>query len=66
VDLFVLLARRAASAAGGLGGLGGLGRSRARRYEHSEQPTTFAHVAGIDEVEEKLAEIVDFVVMASR
>ena len=46
--------------AGGLGGLGGLGRSRAKRYEHSEQRTTFADVAGIDEVKEELAEIVEF------
>ena len=60
VGLFVLLARRAASAAGGLGGLGGLGRSRAKRYEHPEQRTTFDDVAGIDEVEEELSEIVEF------
>ena len=59
VGLFVLMARRAASA-GGLGRLGGLGRSRAKRYEHSEQRTTFADVAGIDEVKEELAEIVEF------
>jgi cell division protease FtsH len=58
VGLFVLMARRAASSAGGLGGLGGLGRSRAKRYEHSEQRTTFADVAGIDEVKAELAEIV--------
>ncbi|MGH2910266.1 MAG: ATP-dependent zinc metalloprotease FtsH, partial [Solirubrobacteraceae bacterium] len=37
-----------------------LGRSRAKRYEHSEQRTTFADVAGIDEVKEELAEIVEF------
>ena len=43
-----------------MGGLGGLGRSRAKRYEHSEQRTTFADVAGIDEVKEELAEIVEF------
>jgi cell division protease FtsH len=60
VGLFVLMARRAAAAGGGLGQLGGLGRSRAKRYEHSEQRTTFADVAGIDEVEEELAEIVEF------
>ena len=57
VGLFVLFARRAASSAGGLSGLG---RSRAKRYEHSEQRTTFADVAGIDEVKEELAEIVEF------
>ncbi len=59
VALFVMIGRRAARA-GGLGGLGGLGRSRAKRYEHSEQRTTFADVAGIDEVKEELAEIVEF------
>jgi len=57
VGLFVLLMRRAA---GGAGGIGGLGRSRAKRYESSEQRTTFADVAGIDEAEEELVEIVDF------
>ena len=31
-----------------------------KRYEHSEQRTTFADVAGIDEVKEELAEIVEF------
>jgi cell division protease FtsH len=60
VGLFVFMARRAAGAAGGLGGLSGLGRSRAKRYEHSEQRTTFADVAGIDEVKAELAEIVEF------
>ena len=58
VGLFVLLMRRAGSAATGLGGLG---RSRARRYEPEAGPrTTFADVAGIDEVEDEVAEIVDF------
>src|SRR5205823_2268166 len=36
------------------------GRSRARRVEASEQPVTFADVAGIDEAKEELTEIVDF------
>jgi cell division protease FtsH len=59
VGLFVLLARRAAG--GAAGGLGGFGRSRARRYEpESGRRTTFADVAGIDEVEDEVAEIVDF------
>jgi cell division protease FtsH len=56
VALFVFLARRATTA----GGLGGFGRSRAKRYEASEQRTTFDDVAGIDEAEEELKEIVDF------
>ncbi|MDQ3858848.1 MAG: ATP-dependent zinc metalloprotease FtsH [Actinomycetota bacterium] len=58
VALFVWLMRRSAAAAGG--GLTGLGRSRARRYETSERRTTFADVAGIDEAEEQLVEVVDF------
>jgi cell division protease FtsH len=58
VGLFVLLVRRTAAAAGG--GIGGLGRSRAKRYETSGTRTTFADVAGIEEAEEQLVEIVDF------
>jgi cell division protease FtsH len=56
VGLFVALARR--SSAGGM--LGSFGRSGARRYEHSSQRTTFKDVAGIDEAEEELVEVVDF------
>ena len=59
VGIFVWLARRAA-AGGGAAGLGGIGRSKAKRYEASDQRTTFADVAGIDEAKEELAEIVDF------
>jgi cell division protease FtsH len=39
---------------------GAFGRSRAKRYEPSASPTTFAEVAGIDEAKHELAEIVDF------
>jgi cell division protease FtsH len=61
VGLFVLLARRAAGGAGGAGALGGFGRSRARRYEpETGRRTTFDDVAGIDEVEDDVAEIVDY------
>jgi cell division protease FtsH len=56
IGLFVLLARRA----GGAGGLMGFGRSRAKRYDASTQRTTFEDVAGIDEAEEELVEVVDF------
>jgi cell division protease FtsH len=59
VGIFVWIARRAAGG-GGAAGLSGLGRSRAKRYEASEQRTTFEDVAGIDEAEEELVEIVDF------
>jgi cell division protease FtsH len=57
VGLFVFFARRATAAGGGLTGLG---RSRAKRYEASAQRTTFEDVAGIDEAEEELVEVVDF------
>ncbi len=49
--------RRAGSA---MGGIGGLGRSRARRYEVTTHRTTFDDVAGIEDAEEELVEIVDF------
>src|SRR5215213_3476598 len=60
---YVWLYRRAAQqGGGGMGGaLTGVGRSRARRYD-KEQDTkvTFDDVAGIDEAENELVEIVDF------
>src|SRR5215216_2737400 len=59
---YIWLYRRAAQQCGGMGGaLTGVGRSRARRYD-KEQDTkvTFDDVAGIDEAENELVEIVDF------
>src|SRR4051794_21757163 len=59
VLLFFWFARRAA--AGGAGGpLGAFGRSRAKRVEATTQRVTFEDVAGIDEAETELEEIVDF------
>src|SRR6476646_1897764 len=46
------------TAAGG-GALGNFGRSKARRYEGSER-VTFEDVAGIEEAEQELVEVVDF------
>ena len=61
IGLLVWFFRRSAAAAGGGGMLTGLGKSRARRYSPSSGPgTTFADVAGIDEVRDEVAEIVDF------
>jgi cell division protease FtsH len=40
--------------------LGAFGRSRARRYEASGDKVTFADVAGIEEAEQELTEVVDF------
>src|SRR5215211_5729768 len=59
---YIWLYRRARQQGGGVGGaLTGVGRSRARRYDQ-EQGTrvTFEDVAGIDEAENELVEIVDF------
>jgi cell division protease FtsH len=61
VALYVWIFRRA-QAGGGLGGmLGSVGKSTARRYDQTaEGKVTFADVAGIDEAENELVEIVDF------
>jgi cell division protease FtsH len=59
VGFFVWIARRAAAGAGA-GGLSGLGRSRAKRYEPTAQRVSFDDVEGIDEAEDELVEIVDF------
>jgi cell division protease FtsH len=58
VGLFVYFARRMATAGGALGGFG---RSQARRVQPDTQTrVTFEDVAGIDEAENELVEIVDF------
>jgi cell division protease FtsH len=62
IGFYVWMFRRAAQQGGGMGGaLMGIGKSRARRYDQ-EQDTkvTFDDVAGIDEAENELVEIVDF------
>src|SRR5258708_816353 len=57
----VLYLIRRAAAAGGTGGLlGAFGQSRARLYDPERVGTTFADVAGIDEVKQELEELVDF------
>ena len=57
VGLLVWLMRRQASG----GALGGFGRSTARRLEQGGQHrVTFDDAAGIDEAEQELVEIVDF------
>jgi cell division protease FtsH len=59
IGLFVWMLRRGAAAAAG--GIGGFGRSRAKLYSPESGPrTTFADVAGIEEVEQEVTEIVDF------
>jgi cell division protease FtsH len=57
VALFVYFARRMSAG----GALGGFGRSQARRVQPDTQSrVTFDDVAGIDEAENELVEIVDF------
>jgi cell division protease FtsH len=59
IGLIVFFFRRAAKS-GGMGGMTGMGRSKAKRYDATEQRVKFSDVAGIDEAEEELVEIVDF------
>jgi cell division protease FtsH len=60
IGFFIWLIRR--QAGGGRGGiLGGFGRTTARRAQPGEQErVSFEDVAGIDEAEDELVEIVDF------
>lgn len=63
IGLWIWIFRRAAKQGGGMGGGGmmGIGKSRARRFDReSDTKVTFKDVAGIDEAEQELVEIVDF------
>jgi cell division protease FtsH len=68
IGFYVWLYRRAAQGGGlgtggmGVGGLFGIGRSRAKRYDAADAAhrVTFDDVAGIDEAEAELVEIVDY------
>jgi cell division protease FtsH len=62
IGFYVWLFRRSASRGGTWGGgLLGIGRSKARRYDaEKEKRVTFDDVAGIDDAENELVEIVEF------
>jgi cell division protease FtsH len=63
IAFYIWLFRRAAQQGGGLfgGGLTGIGKSKARRYDQDrDTKVRFDDVAGIDEAENELVEIVDF------
>jgi cell division protease FtsH len=62
IGFYIWLFRRAAKQGGGLGGgFMGFGKSKARRYDQEKDTrVTFDDVAGIDEAESELVEIVDF------
>jgi cell division protease FtsH len=57
LGLLFFLIRRAGSAQSAIGAFG---RSRARRYQPSGDRITFADVAGVEEAEAELVEVVDF------
>ncbi len=61
IAFYVWMFRRAGKGGGLGGGLMGIGRSKAKRYDvERDTRVTFDDVAGIDEVENELVEIVDF------
>ncbi|MEP6753301.1 MAG: ATP-dependent zinc metalloprotease FtsH [Candidatus Dormiibacterota bacterium] len=60
VVAILYMLRRAARAGGAGGLLGAFGQSKARLYDPERPGTTFADVAGIDEVKQELEELVDF------
>jgi len=61
IGFYIWLFRRTARQGGGLGGFMGFGQSKARRYDQEKDTkVTFDDVAGIDEAENELVEIVDF------
>jgi cell division protease FtsH len=61
IGFYVWMFRRAAQGGGLGGGLMGIGKSKARRYDQEQgAKVTFDDVAGIDEAENELVEIVDF------
>jgi cell division protease FtsH len=61
IGFYIWMFRRAAQQGGGIGGLMGIGKSKARRYDQEKDTkVTFNDVAGIDEAENELVEIVDF------
>jgi cell division protease FtsH len=61
IGFFIWLIRRQMKGGGAGGVLGGFGRATARRVNPDEQQrVTFKDVAGIDEAEDELVEIVDF------
>ena len=67
LGLLLFVSRKMASGMGP-GGIGGIGKTKAQRYdpEKVDKRVTFDDVAGIDDVEDEVAEIVDFLKNAER
>lgn len=61
IILFYVWLFRRAQGQGGIGGMMGMGQSKAKRFDQdTDQKVNFDDVAGIDEAENELVEIVDF------
>lgn len=63
IGFYIWILRKSSKEGGmsGMGGLMGIGKSSARRFDQErETKVSFADVAGIDEAENELVEIVDF------
>ena len=67
VGLLLFVSRRMAGGLGA-GGIGGIGKTKAQRYDPEivGKRVSFEDVAGIDDVEDEVAEIVDFLKNAER
>ena len=57
---YFFIFRRLRNLGGGAGGPLSLGKNKAKLYDRTDMKTTFADVAGVDEVEAELAELVDY------
>jgi cell division protease FtsH len=57
IGLWIWLIRRSGS---GAGGMFSMGKAKPRQYEPTKEHVSFDDVAGIDEAEDELAEVVDF------
>jgi cell division protease FtsH len=57
---YFFIFRRLRNLGGGAGGPLSLGKNKAKLYDRTDMKTTFDDVAGVDEVETELAELVDY------
>ncbi len=57
---YFFIFRRLRNLGGGAGGPLSLGKNKAKLYDRTDMKTTFEDVAGVDEVETELAELVDY------
>jgi len=64
--LYFFFMRRMRSQLGGGGGPLSLGKNKAKLYDRTDMKTTFEDVAGVDEVEAELSEVVDYLKNADK